>query len=519
MLEERPFEPTANAGTAEHWRAEERALLAPYVTNLERPVFALKNLPEEVVAVLFAYYSRSRQSLRRNLLELLTAGDLALQGVGAPADLALARERARKFHEKWVIGYGHASVAEHAVVHLALEDVSIVASKVVEDMRLASFTEKSTRYVPFDPARYYPLCELRGTPAEEAYQATVQLLFATYRRLLPQVMRTVATLWPRRPNQSERAHEAACRAKALDVLRYLLPAGTLTNLGMTINGRALEHLLTKMFSHPLPEVQRLAAWMKEEASHIVPTLLKYAQKSPYLAETNAAMQGLADELMAPVPEAPAPAADSVQLVVAPPEAETQLVAAILYGYSRHAWHQVLARARALSPEEKARVIDEYLKRRGPHDQPLRALEQLTYTWELCIDFGAYRDIQRHRMATQIRQLPSPQHGYSLPEDLDLYGCRTEIEACLARAAEAYTQIATVAPELAIYVLPLAYRVRVLMTWNLREMYHFVQLRSAKQGHPAYRRVAQAIYRVLEATHPLLARYMRVDLSDYPLARL
>jgi thymidylate synthase ThyX len=499
---------------------EERALLAPYVTNLERPVFALQHLPEEVVAVLFAYYSRSRDSLRRNLLNLITAGDLDLLGRQATPTpmpgVTQAQEKARQFHEKWVVGYGHASVAEHAVAHLAIEDVSIVASKVIEDMRLASFTEKSTRYVPFDAMRYYPLPDLQDPGAGAAYHDTVQALFTTYTTWLPQVIAAVQHDWPRLPRQTERGYEAACRAKALDLLRYLLPASTLTNIGMTINGRALEHLLTKMLSHPLPEVQRLGTLIKEEARQIIPTLLKYAERNAYLVETDAAIHALAQELLEP--DVPQPQ-EAVRLVQAPADAEEALVAAILYSHSHDAWPHLRARVRQLCADDKARVIDEHIRRRGPHDQPLRALEHLTYTFEILMDFGAYRDIQRHRMATQTRQLPSPRHGYSTPHEFTRYGMQDAFDSCMAQAASAYDRIAQVDPHLAPYVLPLAYRCRLLITWNLRQIHHFVQLRSAQQGHTSYRRIAQGVYHAVAQQHPLLARYIRVDMTDYALARL
>lgn len=505
----------------EHFSTAEQALLAPYVTNLERPVFALQHLPEEVIAVLFAYYSRSHDSLRRNLLKLISEGDLGLIAHRSPVpadqvDLTQAREKARQFHEKWVVGYGHASVAEHAIIHLAVEDVSIVASKVIEDMRLASYTEKSTRYVEFDTARYYALPELAGIQAGSAYHDTVRFLFTTYATLLPQVIAAIKTAWPRTPTQTERGYHTACRAKALDLLRYLLPAATLTNLGMTINGRALEHLLTKMLSHPLQEVQQLGAMIKDEAVQIVPTLLKYAQPNMYMMETEAEMRTLVGELFGSDKPAETP---SARLVRAPEEAETELVAAILYGYSQHAWSQVLSRAQALSWTQKAHVVEAYLQRRGPHDQPLRALEHLSYTFEILVDYGAYRDIHRHRMATQTRQHPAPEHGYSVPEELEQYGVREVFETCMVRAAVTYQQLATTHPQVAPYVLPLAYRCRVLITWNLRQMYHFVQLRSAKQGHASYRKVAQAVYNELASRHPLLAQYMRVDLQDSALGRL
>jgi thymidylate synthase ThyX len=263
-------------------------------------------------------------------------------------------------------------------------------------------------------------------------------------------------------------------------------------------------------------MQQLGARLKDEALQVLPTLLKYAQYNAYMAETEATMRALTRTILAP--EAPE-ATPGVRLVQAPAEAETQLVAAILYGYSQQSWPQVLAGAQALSWHEKEQVVDAYLQGRGPHDQPLRALEHVSYPFEILVDYGAYRDIHRHRMATQTRQMPAPELGYSMPEEFSDYGLQQEFRACMDRAAEAYERIAARHPYAAQYVLPLAYRCRVLITWNLREMYHFVQLRSAKQGHAAYRKIAQAVYQAVTEVHPLLAHYMRVDLQDYALGRL
>jgi thymidylate synthase ThyX len=500
---------------------QESAVLAPYVTNLDRPIYALKNLPEEVVAVLFAYYSRSRESLRRNLLKLIQARDIDLESrftASSPdeAELREAKERARQFHEKWVVGYGHASVAEHAVVHLAIEDVSIIATKLIEDCRLASFTEKSTRYVLFEGEKFFRPPRLMQSPYATLYEDTVRLLFTTYEALVPKVIDCVKARVPRRETQSERAYETACWAKAYDLLRYLLPASTLTNLGLTINARALEHLLSKLLSHPLEEARDIGRALKHEAEKIVPTLLKYADYNAYRAETEQAMRHLARALVAG--EAP-PETPAVTLVRFPADAEEQLAAAILYGYADVPWRQVVERVGKLGAEQRAWVIDEYLRRRGPHDQPLRALEHLYYTFDIVLDYGAFRDIQRHRMATQTRQELSTRYGYSLPDDIAAYGLGGVYHDCMARAAEAYERLAAAFPHEAPYVLPLAYRIRVLFTWNLRELFHFIQLRSAKQGHASYRRIAQQVYSEIARVHPALARYMRVDLADYQLGRL
>ena len=506
---------------SEVFTPEEVVVLLPYVTNVDRPIFALKNLPEEVVAVLFAYYSRSRESLRRNLLKLIQEKDLdleeRLQWAATDQDeLALARQKAKEFHEKWVVGYGHASVAEHAVAHLAIEDVSIVASKIIEDTRLASYTEKSTRYVVFDRDKFCRVPRLIGSAHGTLYEETCRFLLGTYARLTEPVIDAIKHETPRSGKQTERGYEAACRAKGCDILRYVLPAATLTNIGMTVNGRVLEHLITKLLSHPLEESREIGAMMKAEAEKIIPTLLKYADRNVYMEETRQAMEALVAEQFASshLEEVP-----DVSLVRYPDDAEDQLVAAILYGYTVHPWGQVQERVDKLSFEEKTRVIDEYLRRRRAHDQPLRALEQLTYTFDILVDFGAFRDIQRHRMCTQIPQELDASHGYSTPPEIAQYGLLPTYEECMARAREAHDIIARDFPREAQYVLPLAFRKRVLFTWNLREIHHFVQLRSAKQGHISYRHIAQQVFKEIERVHPLLAKYIRVDLEDYALARL
>jgi thymidylate synthase ThyX len=500
----------------------EAAILEPYVTNVDRPVFALRNLPEEVVAVLFAYYSRSRDSLRQNLLKLIQDQDLDLaerlvRAGRSVEELATAQRKAREFHEKWVVGYGHASVAEHAVVHLAIEDVSIVASKLIEDARLASFTEKSTRYVVFDRDKYYREPAILASPHAARYAETCGRLLDTYTRLTEPVVRAIRAEQPRAAGQSERAREAACLAQACDILRYLLPAATLTNIGLTANARTLEHLVTKLLSHPLAEAQDVGARIKAEAQAIVPTLIKYAARSPYLAETAAAMQGEAVEWLGGTAEGGVPG-PAVALVRYPDAAEEDLVAAILYGYARRPWTEIRDAVAKLPAEERQAVVDEYLKRRGPHDAPLRALEHLTYTFDLLLDFGAYRDLQRHRMATQTAQDSSPAHGCGMPPEIGRYGLLDAYQGCMREAEAAFHAIAADLPREAQYVLPLAFRKRVLFTWNLREIHHVVQLRSSRQGHVAYRQVAQQIFREVERVHPLLARYIRVDLSDYAMAR-
>jgi thymidylate synthase ThyX len=498
---------------------EAKELLSRYVTNLDGPVFVLRNLPEEVVAVLFAYYSRSRADLRSNLLRLIQDEELDLE-FGAPvsaaddSQLSLAREKARQFHEKWVVGYGHASVAEHAVAHVAIEDVSIIASKVIEDARLAAFTEKSTRYVRFEPGAFYCLSDLEASAAVEDAVATLRFLFETYSSLFDPVMERVRSSHPRGEDQTEGAWTAACRAETCDVLRYLLPAATHTNIGLTANARTLEHLISRMLSHPLAEVRRTGQLVKQEAAVVIPTLIKYADEQPYLRDTPAALAQAAD---GPFAGAPQPSAD-VALVRWPEDAEELLAAALAYEVGQGPWEQVRARVAQLGPAWQRSLIAESLKRRGPHDQPLRVFEHLYYTFDILVDYGAFRDLQRHRMATQTTQLLTTEHGYSVPEALEAYGFGARFEESMERADRSYRRLAAEFPNEAQYVVPLAYRKRVLFTWNLRELHHFIPLRSSRQGHASYRRIAQQVFRELERVHPFLASFIRVDLTERELAR-
>lgn len=500
---------------------------AGYVTNLDRQVFAIRGLPEEVVAVLFAYYSRSTDSLRDNLRRLLREVEVPLQPGACEEDedsLRDARNKAQQFHEKWVVGYGHSSVAEHAVVHLAMEDVSILASKTVEDARLGSYTEKSTRYVVFDENRYYtPPVYDNGSDAA-LYAETCRFLLGTYARLVPKVIDKVKSLRPRTEKQTERGWETACKASACDILRYLLPTATRTNIGLTANARTLEHMIVKLLSHPLEECQDLGTAMKEEARKIVPTLIKYADQSGYLTETRSALESLADSTLRSVEPVRQYGQQSVRLLRMPSDPERDLAAAILYEHSHLDWQAISDHVSSLSPEQRQAILRETLEkaedggRRGNFDQPLRALEHLYYTFEVLIDFGAFRDIQRHRMATQTRQRLTPEWGYDTPPEIEELGLLDEYRTCMDRAAAAWRVLSVEHPEEAQYVLPLAYRVRALYTWNLRELHHFISLRSGKQGHRSYRRVAQEVWRCLHAVHPLLADFIRVDMKDYPLAR-
>lgn len=501
-----------------------RARIAPYVSSLTDDVFALSGLPEEVIAVLFAYYSRSRDDLRTNLARLLADQELDVtQGAGPvrPA-LHLATEKARAFHEKWVVGYGHASVAEHAVVHLALENVSIVASKVVEDLRLGSFTEKSTRYVVFDQKSYV---EPPGLSPEAAarYRGVVESLFGAYLDLMPKVTAALHARVPRAEGASDTAHAAVIRAQACDLLRGLLPAGTRTNIGLTANARALEMLLSKMLSHPLGEVVSLARSMHAAALHVAPTLVKYAAESAHRKGLSKSVNEALRRVYAP----PAASGTSTMVLTQPvrvvrfdKDALERVVLALAYEGSDSATHAsgLIDGLRHATQGELGDIVKAAFAARGPHDTPPRALEASTMTFELMLDFGAYRDLQRHRMLTPATQRLTCHLGFETPNELVDLGFSDAYHVALLSNYDAWQKLEAEYPNEAQYAVPLAHRLRTLWTLNLRELFHVIELRSGKQGHPSYRRIAQGMFRAATSVQPWLKELIRVDLNSYALAR-
>ena len=503
------------AGNAPEFNDAESALLARYFTNLDRPVFALRNLPEVVKGALFSRYSRTEKSLRRVLLEEFInepeSGFERLAGSPTEIDDMVAVRRAEEFYERVLVGYGDDSVAELAGAHVAVEQVSTLAAKALEDNRIGiSPLEKSTRYVRFDrPGRDGRHLYYRGPELSHPdYEVTADALFDTYSALIEPLTQSIRERFPLEEGETDRAWKSATRAKALDMLRGLLPAGTLTNLGMFGNGRAFEYLITKLAAHELPECRRLATDLHRELELVIPAFVKRAIDERYGAP--------AAERMARIRLATAPLAErsgrvgsgpSVHLLEHDPEAERKVVAAALFPQSDVGWKELEGDPGVLL---EAMLGDRANRRqRAP-----RALEHAEYTFEIVANFAAYRDLHRHRMLTQDRQLLGTSLDYDMPAGLTELGMDGRFRTAIEAAAAAHGRIeGDAGPALAQYVVPLAFHVRWYFRVNLREVYHLCELRTTPQGHPDYRWVAQEMFRLVSLVHPRLARYAKfVDMG-------
>jgi thymidylate synthase ThyX len=515
---------------AESFTAEEAAKLRPYFTNLDAPVFALVNLPEVVKGALFARYSRSANSLRRLFLDEFV-GDLDLSGdLGVDATVGL--RRAEELYDRVFLEYGDDSVAQLGGVHLACEQASNVLTKILEWGRLMAYLEQSTRYIPYDSRlgghyRYIRDPAVLRSRLGARYVADLDALFDMYSAVLPELLEWARQRYPKEAGDSDFVYKQTIKAKACDAARGMLPAAALSNVGIYGTGQAFESLLLRMRAHPLPEARRYADLILHELRKVIPSFLTRVDRperggawSTYLTATRADTAAVVARVFDDEEPEPRPA---VILTDFDPDAEDKVLAAICYPHTALPEDQVLARVRRLAQAERLAILQAYVgQRENRRHRPGRAFERVGYRFDVLADYGAFRDLQRHRMLTIEWQPLSPRHGYQIPEAVAEAGCSDRFEDAMARSAALHDALAGPFPEQAAYAVALAYRVRFIMQMNAREAMHLLELRTTPQGHPAYRQVCQEMHRLIAegAGHRSLATAMRhVDHTTYELERL
>ena len=514
----------------EQFTPDERARLAPYFTNTDSHVFALTNLPETVKGALFARYSRSAKSLRRLFLDEFA--DKVSDGAGGPVNSAAGLERAEKLYARVFNEYGDDSVAQLGGAHIACEYVSNLLTKVLEWGRLMAYLEQSTRYVPYTDKldgrwRYHIPDELGAGTLRDRYVATMDATFETYARWIPAMQQYFERRYPKSAADSDAVHRAAIRAKALDTLRGMLPAATQSNVGIYGTGQAFESLLLRMRANPLREVRACADQMLAELRKVIPAFLTRVDQpdrggrwSEYFAAAREGVEAAAARLADVEPET----RDEVTLTDFDPDGEVKIVAAALYAASDLPDDQLLALARRLSTDERLAILHAYVgERTNRRHRPGRAFERTAYRFDVLTDYGAFRDLQRHRLLTLEWQSLTPRHGFTEPDAIGEAGARDDWTRVMDRSAELHEAIVDAGLEaVAPYAVSMAYRVRFYMEMNAREAMHLIELRTAPQGHPAYRRVCQQMHALIaeRAGHRAVAAAMQfVDHSEVELERL
>ena len=509
----------------EEFTSDEADVLRRYFTNLDGPVFALVNLPEVVKGALFARYSRSPKSLRRLFLDEFV-NDLDIEG-DESIDATVGLDRAEELYERVFFEYGDDSVAQLGGVHLACEQASNILTKILEWGRLMSYLEQSTRYISYDARlggryRFHRDPDVLASSLGTRYVGDMDRMFDAYSAAVNSVTNHVRDTVPRDPDDSEFVYRQATRAKALDATRGMLPAASLSNLGIYGTGQAFEALLLRMRSHPLPEAVRYSDLMLHELRKVVPSFLRRVDLadrggrwSEYLATTRADTAELVEQLFGDVPVETAP---EVSLVDFDPDAERKLLAAICYSHSHLAETTLLDRVDRLSSDEKVALIRAYVgDRENRRHKPGRAFERIDYRFDVLSDYGAFRDLQRHRMLTIEWQSLTPNHGFTRPDLIEAAGSSPMFDETMDRSAGLFDALRPQFPEQASYAVSMAYRLRYMMQFNAREAMHMLELRSAPQGHPSYRRVALEMHRLIaeQAGHYAVAAAMSHMTTEAP----
>lgn len=527
----------------EEFSDNQRKILERYVSNTSGNVFVLRNLPEVIKGALFSRYSRSTLGLRSLLLkEFILNEETAFESIACinqeeeVEDQTVAIKKAQNFYDRILDGYGDDSIGELGGAHLAIEQVSMIGAKFIEDCRIGgSPLEKSTRYIYFDQKikgdyLFYREPILMASAYRDLYVETCNHLFETYGELIPPMTELMERSFPKEEGSSKGAYKAAIRAKVLDCLRGLLPAGTLTNMGIYGNGRFFESLLQKLHCHPLAELQEIGARSQEELAKVIPSFVRRSELghrhqeafTEYYETVREEVHLMSEQQVAHMsPREERGQEAEVRLIDSTPDPVIRVAAALLYAESGRSLADLRDYCRTLSEEELARILDVGCDRRENrrHKSP-RALEHVDFTFEICADFGVYRDLHRHRMLTQERHLLSCDHGYYLPEEV--VGTEMEeryIEA-MERGRSAYEAIRREFPDEAQYVVPMAYNIPWYFVVNLRAVQWLTELRSQPAGHPNYRYVAQEMARQISEAIPAFERFFKfVDYDGHKLGRL
>lgn len=529
----------------EDFSEQQSKILNRYVTNTTSNIFCLRNLPEVIKGALFSRYSRSSLGLRSLLLkEFILSEETAFSAIAGLTqkvkeddeqemeDQIMAIKKAQNFYDRILDGYGDDSIGELGGAHLALENITMIAAKIIEDCRLGgSPLEKSTRYIYFDQKvggefLFYREPILMTSAYRDLYVQTCNRLFETYSSLIPKLTEVMERNFPREPNVSTVAYTAAIRAKVLDCLRGLLPASALTNMGVFGNGRFFETMIQKFNSHNLAEMQDIGKKGYQELAKVIPSFVRRAEANhkyqqtftQYTEQLSAELKLVADQCTENIPSMRSP---GVRLIGYDSESPAKVAAALLFAQSKSGLMELQEYCRSLTEEQLGRILEagSNFRENRRHKSP-RALEHAFFTFEIVADFGIYRDLQRHRMLTQERQLLTCDFGFFVPPEIR----NTEMEApyCAAMedAKKTYDQIASELPEEAQYVVPMGYNIHWYFHINLRALQWLCELRSSAAGHSSYRYVAQELSKEVIQVFPQFERFFKfVDYEGYELGRL
>jgi len=518
----------------------EKSILDQHFSNTDKNVFAIITPRQVDRGALMSRYSRSDKTMRKIFLD----------------EFITNPNRGKEFYSKILSEYGDDSVAELGEAQLAVEWISNIAAKKIEDGRIGlSYLEKSSRYIPFDKKvgnkyNYYRDEIILKSKYADLYIESCDNAFDVYSKSIDLMQKFISEIEPiddfvyfdsisisEKPfskltnkqdiESAKKVYKSTVRSRALDILRNLLPAATLTNLGITGNGRAFEYLLTKLYCSELTELRNLASLLNSELDCVIPSFIKRVNEKHgkslqlFITNTNREISKLTDNYLGNLQPDYSP--QDVRLIdyTDSKDALVKVVSAILYENAHgQSLYDIIKLVKSFTQEKIKEIIFAYTKFRGNRrHRPGRAFEMVEYLFEMFTNFGMFRDLHRHRILTIERQLLSTKHGYDIPKEVIYSGIEKDFKDCMYLSDNVYRKLAKTMPYEAQYAVNFAYKYPYFIKINLRELYHMVELRTIAQGHPDYRYICQEIYKKVNDVHPLLTKGMKfVDLNRYELGR-
>ena len=517
---------------------KEKKILSAHFSNTDGDVFAIITPKQVDRGALMSRYSRTNKSMRRIFLD----------------EFLKNKNRGEEFYNRVLLEYGDDSVAELGEAQIAIEGLSNIAVKKIEDRRIGlSYLEKSSRYVAWNKKekgkyRFYRDPEITKSRFADMYEETCNFSFDIYSKNIEPMISYVREKYPiekysfkdstdgkeklfsKLKNEGDiksanMIYKGSTKAKALDILRGLLPASTLTNVGITGNGRAFEYLLTILGSSELKEEQDLASKIKKELDTTIKSFVRRADDKYGIAFQNYLKDIKNKSKSIALKEIKSKPTTGVVTNLVDCESEKtaidKIITGLLYEQSPSTSYQnILQQVKKFSKEKKIKIIDEFIKlRTNRRHRPSRAFENIYYTFDLCNNFGMFRDFHRHRALTLERQLLTTDHKYHIPNEINILGIDKDFKDCMNKTKETFEKIRKKYPEQGQYVVNFAYNYPYFMKLNLREACHLIELRTVPQGHVDYRQVAQQMFKQINKVHPNLSKIMKfVDLKEYDLER-
>jgi thymidylate synthase ThyX len=529
-----------NLNTDYDFSDKEKSILDQHFSNSDKHVFAITTPRQVDRGALMSRYSRSDKTMRKIFLD----------------EFATNTNRGSEFYSKILSEYGDDSVAELGEAQIAVEWISNIAAKKIEDQRIGlSYLEKSSRYIPFDKKvgnmyKYYRDEKILKSKYADLYIESCDHSFDVYSKSINLMQKYISEIEPiddfmyfdsiskseksfaklthdQDLESAKKVYHSTVRSKTLDILRNLLPASTLRILGITGNGRAFEYLLTRLYCSDLVELKDLARMINSELDCVIPSFIKRVNEKhgkslqSFMINTNREMTRLSDKYLVDIEPDYSPV--DVRLIdyMDNKDAEVKVVSAILYENAQgQSLYEITKLVKSFPQSRRNEIILAYTKFRGNRrHRPGRAFEMVEYLFEMFTNFGMFRDLHRHRILTMERQLLSTKHGYDTPKEIIDSGLEKDFKDCMYLSSNTYQNIAKTMPVEAQYAVNFAYKYPYFIKINLRELYHVIELRTTAQGHPDYRYVCQQIFKKINDIHPLLVKGMKfVDMNQYELGR-